>query len=76
MVLVRNYWTISGEISNNNYIPMTTHAYCVYFYSKTYAYGYILSNDDIAFTTPTRDGSQFIKNYTNKNDYLVYTSYF
>ncbi|XP_015373116.1 PREDICTED: N-acetyltransferase ESCO2-like [Diuraphis noxia] len=44
-------------------------------FRKTYAYGHILTLDEIAFTVPTRAGKQFIKKYTNKNDYLVYTGW-
>ncbi|VVC28270.1 Hypothetical protein CINCED_3A015619 [Cinara cedri] len=44
-------------------------------FRKTYAYGHILTLDEIGFTVPTRAGKQFIQKYTNKNDYLVYTGW-
>ncbi|XP_025201292.1 N-acetyltransferase ESCO2-like isoform X2 [Melanaphis sacchari] len=45
------------------------------FFRKNYAFGHILTLDEIAFTVPTRAGKQFIKKYTNKNDFLVYTGW-
>ncbi|XP_008187096.1 N-acetyltransferase ESCO1 [Acyrthosiphon pisum] len=44
-------------------------------FRKNYSYGHILTLDEIAFTVPTRAGKQFIKKYTNKNYYLVYTGW-
>lgn len=44
-------------------------------FRKNYAYGHILTLHEIAFTVPTRAGKQFIKKYTNKNDYFVYTGW-
>ncbi|XP_025415356.1 N-acetyltransferase ESCO2 isoform X2 [Sipha flava] len=44
-------------------------------FRKNYAYGHVLTLDEIAFTVPTRAGKQFIKKYTKKNDYLVYTGW-
>lgn len=45
------------------------------YFSKNYAYGHILAIHEIAFTVPTRAGKQFIKKYTNKSDYFVYTGW-
>ncbi|XP_001943493.2 N-acetyltransferase ESCO2 [Acyrthosiphon pisum] len=44
-------------------------------FRKNYAYGHILTIHEIAFTVPTRAGKQFIKKYTNKSDYFVYTGW-
>ncbi|XP_050434387.1 N-acetyltransferase ESCO1 [Adelges cooleyi] len=44
-------------------------------FRKNYTYGHILSVDEIAFTVPTRAGKQFIKKYTNRIDYNVYTGW-
>ncbi|XP_050546495.1 N-acetyltransferase eco [Daktulosphaira vitifoliae] len=44
-------------------------------FRKNYTYGHILSTDEIAFTVPTRAGKQFIKKYTNRSDYFVYTGW-
>lgn len=48
---------------------------CKIIFSKTYAFGHILSVEEIAFTVPTRAGKKFIKKYTKKNDYYVYTGW-
>lgn len=45
------------------------------YFRKNYAFGHILALDEIAFTVPTRSGKQFIKKYTNQNDFLVYTGW-
>ncbi|XP_050057475.1 N-acetyltransferase ESCO2-like [Aphis gossypii] len=45
------------------------------YFRKNYAFGHILTLDEIAFTVPTRAGKQFIKKYTKKNDFLVYTGW-
>ncbi|XP_016656595.1 N-acetyltransferase ESCO2 [Acyrthosiphon pisum] len=45
------------------------------YFRKNYTFGHILALDEIAFTVPTRSGKQFIKKYTNRNDFLVYTGW-
>ncbi|XP_060834439.1 N-acetyltransferase ESCO2-like isoform X2 [Rhopalosiphum padi] len=45
------------------------------YFRKNYAFGHILALDEVAFTVPTRAGKQFIKKYTKKNDFLVYTGW-
>lgn len=45
------------------------------YFRKNYAFGHILALGEIAFTVPTRAGKQFIKKYTKKNDFLVYTGW-